>query len=199
VIERETCIESARKKRSIKLTILDNDVIFTANTEVSNIPPVTAQEVYRLASRIGVVAGLRSMLPFALLAWTNDPPNSKTIQNVTALLALGEIIGDKLPITPSRLKNGPLLARIAIGALAGAILCRRAQVPVLPGVIRGAIGAGIGSVAGYSYRTLAAQVTSIPDTAYALLEDGAALAIGASTVTTTSRVQTSMQRPNTSL
>ncbi|WP_149404118.1 hypothetical protein [Dictyobacter arantiisoli] len=134
-------------------------------------------EALKQASRLGIVAGLRSMTPLAVLTWseTEVAPKLKTI---TALLAAGELIGDKLPFTPSRLKPGSVLFRLTIGATAGALLCKRIQQPVLTGAIRGAVGAAIGTVAGYAYRTVAADVTGIPDIVWAIIEDGVAVGLG---------------------
>jgi uncharacterized membrane protein len=80
-------------------------------------------KVYVRAATLGFVSGLRSMTPFALLSRlkkANDPSPAgpldmfltlPTVRLLTGLLASGELIGDKLPFTPSRLSTGPLLAR----------------------------------------------------------------------------------------
>lgn len=140
---------------------------------------ITAEEeIYRRAAWLGIVAGLRSMLPEALLTWSAEQP-SPSLKTLTALLAAGEIVGDKLPFTPSRLKSGSLIARLTVGALAGGLLCRRYQQSPIQGAIRGAIGAGLGSVAGYAYRSVAADLTGVPDIVWALVEDSIAIGLGA--------------------
>ncbi len=140
-----------------------------------------AQDVYRRASQLGIVAGLRSMTPLALLAWSEENTPS-AIKTVTTILATGELVGDKLPTTPSRLKPGPLIGRLVIGAIAGALLARRAHLSPAQGAVRGAIGALIGSVAGAIYRFFVPQATGLPDAVWALVEDGAAFTIGANAV-----------------
>jgi Predicted membrane protein len=135
-------------------------------------------DVYRRATYLGIVAGLRSMTPVALLAWSSAN-TAKTTKNITAALAIGELIADKLPFTPGRLQKGPFTGRLVIGAITGALLCRRAKQSVLQGALRGAVGAALGSIAGYVYRVAAADLTDIPDITWALLEDGTAILLGA--------------------
>jgi uncharacterized membrane protein len=117
------------------------------------------------------------MTPPALLAWTSDEP-SAILKVITGFLAVGELIGDKLPMTPSRLNEGPFLGRIALGALAGALVSRRFHQAPLQGAIRGVIGAAVGTIVGNSYRSLAAQGLGIPDVVAALGEDAVAITIG---------------------
>ena len=142
---------------------------------------------YRNASRLGIVAGLRSMLPFALLANNEEQLPYPGLKTFTALLALGEIIADKLPATPGRTRPGPLAFRLLIGAASGALICRRAQLSTSEGAIRGALGALIGSFAGYGYRTLLSESTGVPDVIFALGEDTLALVLG----------QKAVQKPQT--
>ncbi len=144
------------------------------------------RDAYRNAALLGVVAGLRSMLPAALLAQTSDGNNtvesnileSPSARLVTTLAAAGEIIGDKLPVVPSRLKKGSFIVRLTLGAFAGAAVCRRERQPLIAGAILGAAGAGFGTLAGYSVRTLLSQTTDIPDTVWATIEDSVALSLG---------------------
>ncbi len=153
-------------------------------------------DAHRRASWLGFVTGLRSMTPSALLAWTSDRP-STALKAFTGFLAVGEFVGDKLPMTPSRLNEGPFLGRIAFGALAGALVSRRFHQAPLQGAIRGAIGAAVGTVVGSSYRSLAAQGLGIPDVVAALVEDSVALTVGLRAVGTVPSVaQLGIHRPD---
>src|ERR1700680_243142 len=89
-------------------------------------------EVLLLAFLIGVVAGLRSLTAPAVLAWAahhnwlnlhNTSLSFMTSPVAVAiflLLAIGELIADQLPSTPSRTKPPGLIARIVLGGLCGA-------------------------------------------------------------------------------
>ncbi|GCE17684.1 hypothetical protein [Dictyobacter kobayashii] len=139
-------------------------------------------EALKKASWLGIAAGLRSMMPIAVMTETSSK-SSPTQKKLATFLAVGEVIADKLPFTPGRVTKGPFIARIAIGAISGALLCKRLQQPPLAGAMRGALGAALGTTAGYAYRTFAANTTSTPDIVWALVEDGIAftLAVNAAT------------------
>ncbi len=126
---------------------------------------------------LGIATGLRSMLPGALLAWTSDEPVPQ-LQRLTAILAGGEFIGDKLPFTPSRLSPGPFFGRMVFGAVNGVLVSRRFNQSPVQGALQGSIGAALGSAAGTTYRMLASQGLGIPDFVAALLEDGIAVSLG---------------------
>jgi uncharacterized membrane protein len=157
----------------------------TTNTVIREVTPLSESEVYYRAIQIGIVAGLRSMMPLALLTWSKERREQEALsQNrskamlLTGLLALGEIVGDKLQIMPSRVSTGSLLGRIASGAIAGAVLSNRYGYPLGQGAIRGTLGAGLGAFAGYSVRLLLSQTLNIPDVLLATIEDSIALSLG---------------------
>ena len=95
--------------------------------------------VFVFATRIGIVAGLRSLLAPAVVAWAahfgwlnlHGAPlafmGSTIAVAVFSLFAIGELVGDKLPKTPKRTALAPLLARILTGGLCGASLCAAAR------------------------------------------------------------------------
>ena len=156
---------------NISSTSKDGELPYIGPDQPSNL---SAQEVSRRAAQLGIATGSRSTLPFAALAWTskNSPAPLKAI---TGLAFVGEVLADKLPTTPGRLALMPLIGRVAFGAAAGALLGQRYKQPVGPAALRGALGAIVGSVAGYSYRVLASQLTGTPDIVWALLEDTVAV------------------------
>ena len=83
---------------------------------------------------LGFVTGMRAMTAMAVLCWfayRGDLSLDGTwafwaAKLVTAIiftvLALGELVVDKLPKTPNRTAPGPLLARVIFGGLVGAIV-----------------------------------------------------------------------------
>ena len=139
-----------------------------------------------LAVGVGVVAGLRALAAPAVLAWAakrrwirlgNSPfatiISAKASKRITDL-AVSELIADKLPFTPSRLKAGPLASRIVSGAVCGATIYGVVKRPLMEGAVLGGVGAIAGAFAGYHMRKRLSR--DMPDLGVAALED--ALAIG---------------------
>jgi uncharacterized membrane protein len=139
-----------------------------------------------LALGIGAVAGLRALTAPAVLAWgvklrwirlRNSPLaailSAKASKRITDL-AMSELIADKLPFTPSRLKAGPLASRIVSGAVCGATIYGVAEKPLAEGAVLGGVGAIAGAYAGYYTRRRLSG--DMPNLGIAILED--ALAIG---------------------
>jgi len=90
-------------------------------------------------------------------------------------LAIGELINDKLPKTPSRKAPVPFIGRIVIGALCGAALGASSQV-LVGGLLAGMLGAVAGTLGGYEFRSRLVKAIGGNDLPIALLED--AIAIG---------------------
>jgi uncharacterized membrane protein len=155
------------------------------------VPEKTTQLVN--AAALGVVAGMRSQLPLALLCLaahqrtgsTQSLPDPLRSPKVTALLlanAAGEIVVDKLPFTPSRLMPGSLAVRAGVGGLAGGLLAGSTGTAPILGAAAGALGALAGSYAGYHVRASLVAATGLPDPLLAIVEDVAAISIGSRAV-----------------
>jgi uncharacterized membrane protein len=120
--------------------------------------------VFVLAFGIGIVAGLRSLTAPAVVAWgahlgwlnLHGSPlafmGSTTAVTIFSVLAIGELIGDKLPAMSKRTAPAPLVARIITGALCGACLCAAAGKSLLAGAVLGGISGVIGAFLGYGIR-----------------------------------------------
>jgi uncharacterized membrane protein len=138
---------------------------------------------FALALGIGIVAGLRSLTAPAAVAWAAhlgwlDLQGSRlafmastAAVVVFSLLAIGELIGDKLPKTPRRTAIAPLLARIFSGALCGACLGAAANRSLLPAGLLAGIGAVIGAFAGYEIRRRLVSQLHFSDFIVAVCED----------------------------
>src|SRR5579862_4093211 len=108
--------------------------------------------VYVLAFLIGVVGGLRSLTAPAAVSWAarlgwlhleNTPlafMGAAATPWIFSLLAVGELVNDKLPKTPSRKTAGPFIGRIVTGGLSGAAIGANAG-GLVGGLIAGAVGA----------------------------------------------------------
>jgi uncharacterized membrane protein len=141
---------------------------------------------FLLVFAMGVVAGLRAMTPLAVISWAvswrwlNLEGTWLAFLGATAtpyllsLLALGEIINDKLPKTPSRKATVPFAVRVIVGALSGLALTHLSWV----GAGIGAIGAVCGTLGGYEARTGIVKALGCPDWPVALGEDVIAVGCG---------------------
>jgi uncharacterized membrane protein len=149
---------------------------------------MSTSTVLALAFAIGVINGLRSMTPPAVVSWAAhwkwlDLQHSQlAFLGSTAAVyiltagAIVELIVDKLPKTPRRTEPLGLIARFALGGLSGAALCAAANQSVVLGAVLGGVGGVAGGFGGYEVRTRLVKALKIPDTVVALLED--AIAIG---------------------
>jgi uncharacterized membrane protein len=95
---------------------------------------------------------------------------------VFTALALGELVVDKLPSTPSRTGAPGLIARGVLGGLSGACVAVAGAQSAALGAVAGAAGGIAGAFAGYEVRARLVRGLKLPDLVIALLED--AIAIG---------------------
>jgi uncharacterized membrane protein len=154
------------------------------------LPAMSSEIVLGLALGIGVIAGLRSMTAPAVVCWAAhlhwlDLRGSRlsflgstvAVAFVT-LLAVGELIADKLPSTPNRTSIGPLVVRALSGALCGAALGAAGEASLLLTGMAGALGAIAGAFGGYGVRHRLVQNLKLPDFAVAIAEDLVAIGGG---------------------
>lgn len=126
-----------------------------------------------IALAIGFAAGLRTFMPLAALRF----PKHDWTTVVFALAAIGELVGDKLPSTPSRTKWYALIGRLIVGGYAGGVVASALSASFGVGVLLGIIGAVVGTYAGYAWRTTVRERAGAPDMVFALIEDAASIAI----------------------
>ena len=138
-----------------------------------------------LALLIGVIAGLRSMTAPAVVSWAARLGwiniNSSWLAFlgyswtpwILSIAALGELITDKLPSTPSRKMPPSFAFRIVSGSISGAAI-GISHGSLLLGLVGGAIGAVIGTLGGAAARSALAKIfgKALPA---ALLEDAVAI------------------------
>ena len=153
--------------------------------------------VLLLALLIGVVAGLRAFTAPAVLAWAaflhwinlsgtwaSWMGHWATVAVLT-VLAVAELVSDKMPTIPSRKSAPQFLVRIATGAFAGAVL------GTAWGYRRGSLGAGmigavLGTLGGYAARTALVAASEGRDRPVALGEDIVAVIAGVAVAYATS-------------
>ena len=138
---------------------------------------------------LGMATGIRSMTPLAMLGWAARSGRMELPDRVpytwlalprvsNALLAAagGEMVADKLPFVPSRTTRGPLMVRMAIGAVAGGLAFKADDSSVSLGAVTGGLAAAWGAFAGLSVRMQLTQ-SGMPPVLAALLGDGLAVAL----------------------
>ena len=143
---------------------------------------------------LGVVCGLRVMVGLAAASWAANRQQIplegtwlaflgyRFTPYITSLLAIGEVINDKLPKTPSRLVPPQFGARVVMGALTGSAI-GLSQEHLIIGTLSGIIGSVVGTLAGSKARALAAKLFG-RDLPAALLEDFIAVALAVVAIVT---------------
>ena len=138
---------------------------------------------------IGLFAGLRSLTPPAAVAWAVhlgwlklagplSVVGSLPALIILSVLAVTELIFDKLPNTPSRTAPPGLIARIVTGGFTGACVSLGGGQSAFVGAGLGLLGGIVGCFAGYHARARLVKALRQPDFNIALLED--LIAIGGS-------------------
>jgi len=136
----------------------------------------TGGPAFEKAMKLAVVSGLRCVLGPALLAASRARPERKNL----ALVALGEMVADKLPLMPSRSSLPLLLPR----ALAGAWVAKQVMEeetgetgdPWTP-ALGAAVAVGVATLAPVIRGTLR-HVLGLPDAVLGVAEDYLALKLG---------------------
>ncbi|MCB8820752.1 DUF4126 domain-containing protein [Microvirga rosea] len=151
--------------------------------------------LYLAALSIGIIGGLRAMTAPAAVSWgayLGLLNLSSTWLSFLAhpvspwiftLLAIGELIADQLPSTPSRKASGAFITRIVVGGVCGAAVTMASGGNFLGGILAGAVGAVIGTLGGAAFRKHLALAFG-KDRPAAFVEDaiaivGAVLIVGA--------------------
>ena len=155
--------------------------------------------VLLLALLIGVVAGLRALTAPAVVAWAAmldwinldgtwvEWLGHPITVAVLTVLAVGELITDKLPKTPSRKTPMQFVARLATGGFAGAVI-GTAWGYTFGGLGAGLVGAVLGTLGGAEARRRLVAANDGPDLPIALVEDAVAVLGGLAVAALTSVV-----------
>jgi uncharacterized membrane protein len=138
---------------------------------------------------IGLFAGLRSLTPPAAVAWAVylgwlklarplSLIGSLPAVIILSLLAITELMFDKLPNTPNRTAPPGLIARIVTAGFTGACVSLGGGQSALVGAGLGVIGGIVGCFGGYQVRARLVKSLRQSDFNIALVED--LIAIGGS-------------------
>lgn len=139
---------------------------------------------------LGCVDGLRSLTPPALVCWAAHLGwlhfagtrlafiNHRSTLIIFTVLAVAELIADKLPSTPARTGPLGLTARIFLGGACGLALATSVGISLSFSVVLGLLGGVAGALGGYHTRHFIVSKLHVPDFAVAVAEDAIAIAGG---------------------
>ena len=143
--------------------------------------------VFINAFLVGTASGLRALIGLAALSWAAHFGilsldhtwlaflGYEFTPYILTLMAIGELVNDKLPKTPSRLAPPQFVTRIVTSALCGLAIGLSGNGMVI-GVVAGILGAVAGTLGGAKARGLLGRMFG-RDLPAALLEDGVAFGI----------------------
>jgi len=139
---------------------------------------------------LGCVAGLRSLTAPAVVSWAAHLGwlhfggsklafvNRPFTLIVVSLVALVELVVDKLPQTPARTAPIGLIARGFLGSACGLALAISTRTSPQLGAVVATVGAIFGAFAGYQARHALVSRLHLPDIAVAFAEDAIAITGG---------------------
>jgi uncharacterized membrane protein len=140
---------------------------------------------------IGIIAGMRSASAPAIACYmlsknksdelTNSPlkfMKSESLANVLKVLAIGELIVDKLPSTPPRIKPAGVLARVISGSLSAAAISKAKGSSAIAAAILGSTAAFASTFFFYFLRKRTGEKLKIYDQILGTLEDVLVIGIG---------------------
>ena len=126
------------------------------------------------SATIGFATGIRSVSPATVVCWAAStdrlavPPSLEPLRRASiarnvGLVALAEVVIDKLPWVPRRTLLPLLLWRMAVGAFLGSVISMSEGDDRIPGAIAGMAGAVAGAYGGLAVRTALVERLDVPD------------------------------------
>ncbi len=140
---------------------------------------------------LGIISGMRTTFASAVMShYLSKEYNtalsesklgfiqSPVTATVTKVISAGEIAGDKLPNTPNRIVASQVMARVAAGAFAGAVICTANKDSIAKGILIGGGTALAATFATYYLRKFVSEKTFIKEPAIGAVEDAIAVGTG---------------------
>jgi uncharacterized membrane protein len=142
-------------------------------------PQTPARALLGRAAALGAATGLRATVALAALILRRNEGLPAALRQpaarpAAAIADAGELVIDKLPMTPSRLEPAALASRVVSASLAAAVLARSGHRRPIPAIAIASTAAL--AAAKICHDARAALARRLPDPAVAVVED--ALAIG---------------------
>jgi uncharacterized membrane protein len=141
------------------------------------------------AAALGALSGMRSMAGLTTLSRRFGKRRSRhragrllsnrLVRRALPVLAIGELIADKLPFLPDRTTPLPLAGRALIGSVLGGLVATEERASVLLGAGIGAVTAVATAYVAVHARKFAHDRLSIPDAVVGGFEDTLVLGLAA--------------------
>jgi uncharacterized membrane protein len=154
----------------------DNDKPFLAP-----IAMIAGASGARAMTGLAAVAHARLDNPDALGSTRPGKHLDRDLARLSAVLAVGELVGDKMPFAGDRIAPGALLGRVAAGAVVGAAVANITGHERRNAAIGGAVAAFVG--AHLSFQLRKALMRHMPALLAAVVEDVAVLGLAAAGTT----------------
>ena len=123
---------------------------------------------------LGAMSGMRSMAGPAVLAINAEKQTNLT--RAVPVMAIGEMIADKMPFMGDRIDPLPLAGRAFMGAIVGGLIAREEDASIVLGGFLGAATAVIVAHLAYRARMYASDRLG---TSAGFIEDGVVVSMGA--------------------
>lgn len=133
---------------------------------------------------LGIISGMRATFAAATIAHFFSNRHNKALSKsklhfiqspsaaiVTKILSAAEITTDKLPNTPDRIVAPQVMARVAAGAFAGAVITTANKDSIAKGILIGGITALAATFGTYYLRKYVGESTVIKEPVTGALED----------------------------
>jgi uncharacterized membrane protein len=151
----------------------------------------SVSKTYLTAMGLGAIAGMRSMAAPALLSQQlsrmddsvlQDSPfrylQSGPVATTLSVLALGELIADKVPNVPDRIDGPSFFFRTLSGAVVGAAAATAAKEDATKGAILGGLAAAAATFGFYYLRKSLGSNSNMANAAWGFVEDAIAVSSG---------------------
>ncbi|SDM09784.1 Uncharacterized membrane protein [Catalinimonas alkaloidigena] len=152
---------------------------------------ILKNKLLRQTLSLGFISGLRSFSGLALIsqhvsAHTSEPApeipltwfQKEGVAWTLTALAVGELIGDKMPGVPNRTDPPALFGRVALGAMTGAVLSQYEKEEATVGAVLGGVAALAGTFVGFYVRKALVEKSGWPDWIFAVAEDAITVGMG---------------------
>jgi uncharacterized membrane protein len=153
-------------------------------TALSARPQIPASAMLGRAAALGAATGLRSTVALAALIVRRNDGLPAVLRHpaarpAAAIAGVGELVADKLPMTPSRLDPSGLAGRVVCASLAAAVLARSGHRHPIPAVVIASAAALAAAKIGHDARAALVRRLRLPDPAVAVAEDAVAIGLAA--------------------